>query len=538
MKNLFLKVSPRGFALITALWVIVVMIILSTALIATSTNTLFLAGNYKIRKQVTTLAECGINEAMAHLINDKTWGKGSSVSLPDADTPDPLKKLPEKSNYYVTFDTTRKHFSVNNLTGSMPATGYRGRTVPPYTANLICVATAGGVTRIVDVFVQPANDTRCAILAQNKLLLNLKGTINFSSENSGNPLMHSNADANDVITDSLMTGFSGRSGRTGNTVTSSVSQIDIPALVVPADADASGEKPCVMPRGTYTKLNDSSYSFHDEYNVTSDMTVGNGTLPGVNVKDGRLVISKNQIASGTVTVRGDLAFESGAYLQLTNDNSYATWGGDEAVALGSLSMSGTITGNGSVVAERDVTFDVTQFSSSSDPRSKINIFAGNTVTMVSKSDKPAEFSGMIYAGKLVASEITDGAGNPKDLTLYGGVFVKQNTLDPLSGNSVSVVPTPVPTATPTPVPTPTPGYSNDPDDDGGLPVVIMKSAKMMLAKSVSFEAAPAPVITDGDIVIENVDNLNIIYDEDYLNVINAKQSYSNYNIASWTEYSE
>lgn len=534
MKFFSKKISPRGFALITALWVIVVMIILSTALIATSTNTLFLAGNYKTRKQVTTLAECGINEAMAHLINDRTWGSDSSTSLPDINTPDPLKKLPELSNYYLTFDKTRKYYSVNNLSSPLPEPGYRGRTVPPYTANLICVATVGRVTRVIDVFVQPANDTKCAILAQNNILLNLNGHVNFSSENSGNPMIHSNSDPNVGSNINLNSGITApflRDSRS-SLISSSVTQIDIPVMVFPADMDSTGDKPLVMPRGTYSKLNDNNYSFHDEYKVNPDITIGEGTLPGVSVKDGKLVISKNQIISGTVTINGDLYFESGSYLQLTNDNNYSTWGGNESVALGSMSASGTMTGNGSVIAERDVTFDVTKPSSSSDPRSKINIFAGNTVTMVSNSDNPAEFSGMIYAGKLVASDIKDRAGNPKDLTLCGGVFVKQNTLEPLSQSMFSVAPTP----TVTPVPTPTPTQS--PDKVVDEPVMkSAKSAKMMM-KSTSVQVVAPPVITDGDIVMENINNLNIIYDEDYLNLIDSKQSYSNYNIASWTEYSE
>ena len=50
--------------------------------------------------------------------------------------------------------------------------------------------------------------------------------------------------------------------------------------------------------------------------------------------------------------------------------------------------------------------------------------------------------------------------------------------------------------------------------------------------------APEPVITDGDVVMANIKNLTIVYDEDYLNLINSKQSYQNYNISSWTEYSK
>jgi len=72
MNSKFFK-SRFGFALMTALLIIVVMIIISTALIGTSINNIFMIGNYSAKRQVGSLAECGINEAIAHLIEDNAW---------------------------------------------------------------------------------------------------------------------------------------------------------------------------------------------------------------------------------------------------------------------------------------------------------------------------------------------------------------------------------------------------------------------------------------------------------------------------------
>jgi len=601
------KKTKKGFALITALWIVVVMIILSTALIATSTRTLFVVGNYKIRKQVTALAECGINEALAHLIQDKTW----AGTLPDNTTPDPLKNLPSNMEYKVSFDAdTTGYYSVNNLNSSVPAKGCKGRTIPPYSANIICVASVAGVSRIVDVFIQPASDRDSLLLVQNQIDIKLptdQGNLNLMSENSGLADLHSNMTGNAINVTANSINLKGQKiSAVGNiTLTSSVAEtvsgtiqssdspITIPPMLDPKELDTRGNKPYILPRGTYTKINDTTYSFHDDYGVTPDRTITTGVLPGVTVKDGKLIFSENQIVNGELTINGELSFDEGAYLQLENDDKYYEWGGDETVALGSLVVNdGRISGNGSVVAERNVRFDVSNTINSADPREKINIFAGGTVTMVSNSDTMATFSGFIHAGKLVATEIKNASGYPKDLTIYGGVVVNQNTLEPL----------PLPPPEPEPVEekpvmkslkraavmaavamaVPEEGESEDisieersaeggeksagggersasppstgvrsaesgneeddvdpygrDGDEGGQP----KTAPMpkLVPPEPVILAPPEPVITDGDVVMANIKNLTIVYDEDYLNLINSKQSYQNYNISSWTEYSK
>lgn len=601
------KKTKKGFALITALWIVVVMIILSTALIATSTRTLFVVGNYKIRKQVTALAECGINEALAHLIQDKTW----AGTLPDNTTPDPLKNLPSNMEYKVSFDAdTTGYYSVNNLNSSVPAKGCKGRTIPPYSANIICVASVAGVSRIVDVFIQPASDRDSLLLVQNQIDIKLptdQGNLNLMSENSGLADLHSNMTGNAINVTANSINLKGQKiSAVGNiTLTSSVAEtvsgtiqssdspITIPPMLDPKELDTRGNKPYILPRGTYTKINDTTYSFHDDYGVTPDRTITTGVLPGVTVKDGKLIFSENQIVNGELTINGELSFDEGAYLQLENDDKYYEWGGDETVALGSLVVNdGRISGNGSVVAERNVRFDVSNTINSADPREKINIFAGGTVTMVSNSDTMAAFSGFIHAGKLVATEIKNASGYPKDLTIYGGVVVNQNTLEPL----------PLPPPEPEPVEekpvmkslkraavmaavamaVPEEGESEDisieersaeggeksagggersasppstgvrsaesgneeddvdpygrDGDEGGQP----KTAPMpkLVPPEPVILAPPEPVITDGDVVMANIKNLTIVYDEDYLNLINSKQSYQNYNISSWTEYSK
>lgn len=600
------KKTKKGFALITALWIVVVMIILSTALIATSTRTLFVVGNYKIRKQVTALAECGINEALAHLIQDKTW----AGTLPDNTTPDPLKNLPSNMEYKVSFDAdTTGYYSVNNLNSSVPAKGCKGRTIPPYSANIICVASVAGVSRIVDVFIQPASDRDSLLLVQNQIDIKLptdQGNLNLMSENSGLADLHSNMTGNAINVTANSINLKGQKiSAVGNinltssnpdvqgTIQSLDSPITIPPMLDPKELDTRGNKPYILPRGTYTKINDTTYSFHDDYGVTPDRTITTGVLPGVTVKDGKLIFSENQIVNGELTINGELSFDEGAYLQLENDDKYYEWGGDETVALGSLVVNdGRISGNGSVVAERNVRFDVSNTINSADPREKINIFAGGTVTMVSNSDTMAAFSGFIHAGKLVATEIKNASGYPKDLTIYGGVVVNQNTLEPL----------PLPPPEPEPVEekpvmkslkraavmaavamaVPEEGESEDisieersaeggeksagggersasppstgvrsaesgneeddvdpygrDGDEGGQP----KTAPMpkLVPPEPVILAPPEPVITDGDVVMANIKNLTIVYDEDYLNLINSKQSYQNYNISSWTEYSK
>jgi len=619
------KKTKKGFALITALWIVVVMIILSTALIATSTRTLFVVGNYKIRKQVTALAECGINEALAHLIQDKTW----AGTLPDNTTPDPLKNLPSNMEYKVSFDAdTTGYYSVNNLNSSVPAKGCKGRTIPPYSANIICVASVAGVSRIVDVFIQPASDRDSLLLVQNQIDIKLptdQGNLNLMSENSGLADLHSNMTGNAINVTANSINLKGQKiSAVGNiTLTSSVAEtvsgtiqssdspITIPPMLDPKELDTRGNKPYILPRGTYTKINNTTYSFHDDYGVTPDRTITTGVLPGVTVKDGKLIFSENQIVNGELTINGELSFDEGAYLQLENDDKYYEWGGDETVALGSLVVNdGRISGNGSVVAERNVRFDVSNTINSADPREKINIFAGGTVTMVSNSDTMAAFSGFIHAGKLVATEIKNASGYPKDLTIYGGVVVNQNTLEPLplppwefgsgtggGGGDASAPPpsepmpgppssepgppssepgppssepppsskpmpappstepillppstepmpppsTPMP-APPKPKPTPTlPPKSMPtptlPPKSMPMPMPAPPSEPMPMPMPMPMPA-PEPVITDGDVVMANIKNLTIVYDEDYLNLINSKQSYQNYNISSWTEYSK
>lgn len=580
--------KKRGFALITALMIIVIMIIISTALIATSTNTLFMIGNYSLKKQAISLAESGINEAIAHLLADKNW----TGNLPDALTsPPPLKN----ADYYVTFTPqSDKLYSVNNLTSSTTSIGYDGRIIPPYSANIVCVAKIGGLSRVVDVFIQPGSDSDSPLIVDNQIIIALPtdgspedGIFNFLSENSGKANIHSNYDefdpsikinGNSVHLNQQELTTRGISvdinpSPTDGIINTGVSYTNIPSPPDKPTLDSTGISNTI-PSGTFTRVNGSTYNFVSFTGETYTITDMSSPFPGITVSDGRLVINQNQSVSGPVTVEGNIEFQQGAYMELTNEML-----GKEGTLTVKTSPSapteddGIITGNGSVVAGMDVNFSVNQPLVPSDTRNKINIFADNTVTMASASNRLAEFSGMIYAGEVVV-DIKDTSGNLNNFNFYGAIYVSQNTIElqqPDQEQVVEVEEAPAlkksiapaekkmkslaKSITIEPLGLKPPPVADGGYDDGGVETLDLGAPKMMLksieeplmeaeeeellaTKETMVVKVPMPPIvinTSGNFYMD-ANNFNLTYDEDYLNQVNSRQTYTNYNISSWVEY--
>jgi len=522
--------SQFGFALMTSLLIIVVMIIISTALIGTSINNIFMIGNYSAKRQVSCLAECGINEAIAHLIEDNTW----TADLPGSDTPGALKNR----DYYVTFvQSPGRMYSVNNLTSPNYTTGYNGRIIPPYSANIICVARFKGISRVIDVYINPGSDVDTPLIVDNDIFIDLpatgmngEGTFSLTTENSGSTRVHSNYDdfdpaitinGNAVYLNQQKLATCGVNVQfnptpSGGSVNLGESRIDIPSSPPIEDIDCVGITHEIL-SGTFTRVSDDYYLFNDINGDAYKITGASSDLPGITVEEGRLVIFENQKVPGKITVEGEIEFRDGAYLGLKNDGP----GGEGSLEVTACSScpadtDGIITGNGSIVAGMDVGFCVTKPDNPPTVVNKINIFARQKVYMYGDATKSCEFSGMIYAGDIEVniSTLLKSGGVKPAFNIYGGIFVKgEEAVGPVpmpappgpdfsvSPPPPGVPPPPPPPPTPTPIPTP-------------------------------------PVPNPGGKVYMTAPNLNIIYDEDYLNFINSQRGYTNYNISSWTEYTE
>ncbi len=113
--------EEKAMVLIATLWVIAILVIMGTALAKVSLANLFYIGLYSQKQQAVSLADCGVQEAIARVISDNNFGKSSVIlELPATDSPSEYK-----GEYFLAFEGSTEpipawingtfEYSINNL---------------------------------------------------------------------------------------------------------------------------------------------------------------------------------------------------------------------------------------------------------------------------------------------------------------------------------------------------------------------------------------------------------------------------------------
>jgi len=114
--------EEKAMVLIATLWVIAILVIMGTALAKVSLANLFYIGLYNQKQQAVSLADCGVQEAIARVISDNNFGNSSVIlELPATDSPSEYKG----KNYFLAFEGSTApippwingtfEYSINNL---------------------------------------------------------------------------------------------------------------------------------------------------------------------------------------------------------------------------------------------------------------------------------------------------------------------------------------------------------------------------------------------------------------------------------------
>lgn len=202
------KIKDPGIALISVLFMIMVLIMITTAFISINSNHLFYVSNSYEKLKALNLAEAAIEEAILKLKSDMKWGRFSDDNLfwisenqplpfieLDYSMKNSLLELPERGLYYITFDKTQSTFpySVNNLEGDGSVQGWNGKEIPSYSADIIVTAVSGDSVKHIEAIIIQG--------LRNNLLSGCKGQATFmvrknfalTSADNNPPNFHSNS---------------------------------------------------------------------------------------------------------------------------------------------------------------------------------------------------------------------------------------------------------------------------------------------------------------------------------------------------------
>lgn len=441
-----MKRKENGMALVAVLSLIVILVLLTTALLALSKEHIFQTSKYHHKIVAQSLAEAGIGEALMKLKANQDWGKDPNdadnyllmnnantgnafgISLP-GDNHDTGIDYETKGIYYITFDPNAGvPYSTNNLGGGGVVTGWDGRDVPSGKADIIVNVMVNNVVKHIEIIagvptggiVEPV----CGGTARFRC-----GEFTMNSVNSNPPTFHSNAStgvsielvgvkfndfnggkigaAGDILYGSLpASGFAPKSG------TAYIPDIDISDL--PDDSNET-----LLPPGTYTvtafglQYRDTSGTLINTYPMNS--IIASGVKYGIG---DNLEISKNV----RVTGNGELILKGAGIKFDDTVEPYLYLGGDsdsngKLEMLGDSSgLAGNLMGKGYIYSLGDIQIGPDSMSGCNHidcgAGSNISLYAEGNVTMNTLAI--IKYAGLIY---------TKGDFRTKTQLADAGIFI-------------------------------------------------------------------------------------------------------------------
>jgi len=171
----------KGFILISVLLMVAILLMLMSALLTLTTQTLYRATIDMKRSSLIPISDSAITEVFILIANDMNYGKNKEKLLMLSGKQNfnvsgiSPTYLPKKNSefdfegdigYYISFDpddsafTGKKYFSVNNLTNSAPVPSWKeGVDVPPYTVDIVITVVDDHEVKHVETMAVTVPDT-------------------------------------------------------------------------------------------------------------------------------------------------------------------------------------------------------------------------------------------------------------------------------------------------------------------------------------------------------------------------------------------
>jgi len=173
------RTGHRGFILVMSLTIMAALFFFGLAFMNLFRMEKQLAQRQEQMIIADAAARAGLEDALFQLRQNRNWSDGfNSLALPASG-----------AAYSITFDekNTRIPWSTNNFNGEAPVSGWKGRTVPPHCAHLVCTGSYGSTSTTRQYIVEAIN-----LLFQDTF-------------DSGNTLWDQRAGSNFLVMDGLYT---------------------------------------------------------------------------------------------------------------------------------------------------------------------------------------------------------------------------------------------------------------------------------------------------------------------------------------------
>jgi len=465
--------KDKGMAIIAVLTLVIILIVLTTALVAMSKEHLFTTSKYYEKSVAQNLAEAAIYEAILKLKTTSTWGDppgpteyllmragNQDVTAIGAGTKTANSVIPYdvKGAYFITFDPgAGVPYSTNNLSGGGTIQGWRNRDVEAGQVDIIVNVAVGNVVKHLEVIanVPPGGKvesvcggTASFTFASGALLKQFKMT----SLTGDPPSFHSNKTSVAMgIYGSPAVNFGGGSitargtiinGSPPNFISNPAVEKTIPEIDISELPDDL--TPSILPPGTYV-CKGTGVDFYDILGNPPIFYANNTEIvPGVKVIGGgtELELTKNvEVIDGT----GDITLKSVGLKFDKTVKPYLYTGGSSGNLIleggGLTGYTGDIKGEGRIYALGDV-----KFNPDADPDALADIKCGDggNISLYTGGDIVANvwcymsWAGVIYTkGDFKVKTCSTTLGTGTFSFSEGALIAKENVeIDVSSGNTV------------------------------------------------------------------------------------------------------
>lgn len=311
--------------------VVGIVVMFTTALVATNRNLFGFTRNSVDQTQALALGRGGLNRLIDRIIAEGNYA-------------DDLDYGDTQTGYNITFNTSDPNRSVNNLMNDSvsPGTNYLDEAVPPHTADIIVVARSNGVVRRFRYILKRGLAFQGAMAANGRIIfgedVELKSITSLHDDQPVETRFHANdydddgtgVDWTDRVGHSFLIG-DGCEVSSVSSVVQEIADVDpdkvsqhVPAVPVPeldvenlVSGAAGSPAPTPLPDGGF--FCEGSRHIVGPVTATGDIHLYNGSL----YVDGDLTIAGGLVGFGSVYATGDVHITGGNASVITNQPSGA-----------------------------------------------------------------------------------------------------------------------------------------------------------------------------------------------------------------------
>ncbi|MBN9417348.1 MAG: hypothetical protein J0I12_18015 [Candidatus Eremiobacteraeota bacterium] len=466
----------RAIALITTLMMSVVLLMMLVSLVKAVTTQDYLTRGQHDQVAALYVAESGLADVMSHLEIDGGWRDGFNGEA--------MQNRPGK--YWVSFfegtGTVPDDASINNIAGTAPRPGPRGRVVPRGAALIVVTARVGAAQRQLEAIVNSAGVINVEYPMMTSGNIELKGSVTIDGIHSLQGYQRVAAGIHSNSRSLLGPSISWEPGSTTAkaTITGKVSSVDSRALGTGIDfgsdatrydvgafersaanrqfpgmgdierqvnLHASAPPPTIQPAGT-TTLPAGDYHKAGDLTISGDLVLDGGEL----YVDGDLTINGGISGQGAIWTSGKVTFKGDSTLQSTEKAAVMSKKGVNLLGFdGEEYMEGFAASDPEVRVLWDATkqalADTGELLQSSDPSTvvgsggpldlqarKLGYHPDNTEVPIPVVNPEDALVGGDYLGKLQAKLAAQSEGESRDFMMrkLDGYqkFFSANTGDP------------------------------------------------------------------------------------------------------------